>query len=129
MEYVIGVGLAVAIVVFARLVGLDRERAFYTTLLMVVASYYILFAAMGADLRTLALESVICLGFGAIAIIGYKIDMRYVAVGLVAHGVFDFVHHRHIANPGVPEWWPGFCLAFDVVAGIWVFVAVKRQNA
>ena len=21
-----------------------------------------------------------------------------------------------IANPGVPTWWPGFCLAYDVIA-------------
>lgn len=24
-------------------------------------------------------------------------------------------HGHLVANPGVPRWWPGFCLAFDVV--------------
>ena len=33
------------------------------------------------------------------------------------HGVFDFVHHFLIENPGMPRWWPGFCATFDVIFG------------
>ena len=47
MEYLIGLLLAVIVVVFSALVGLDRERSFYVTTLIVVASYYALFAVMG----------------------------------------------------------------------------------
>ncbi len=128
MEYLIGVVLALATVVFARVVGLDRDRAFYPTVLIVVASYYILFAAMGADGRTLAKESVIFLGFAAVAVVGFKSDLRYVAAALVGHGVFDFIHRHQIANPGVPKWWPGFCLAFDVVMGAWMFIGVPWRR-
>jgi hypothetical protein len=32
MEYLIGVGLGVAVCVFARLVGFDRDRVFYPML-------------------------------------------------------------------------------------------------
>lgn len=39
------------------------------------------------------------------------------AVDDAGHGVFDFSHHLFIKNPGVPVWWPGFCLSFDVLAG------------
>jgi hypothetical protein len=39
-------------------------------------------------------------------------------VGLIGHGTFDFVHHFFIDNPGVPRWWPGFCLAFDALFGV-----------
>ena len=53
MEYLIGVILSLAVAGFAAVVGFDRERAFYPTVLIVVASYYILFAAMGASGRTL----------------------------------------------------------------------------
>jgi hypothetical protein len=31
-------------------------------------------------------------------------------------GVVDFLHGHLIANPGVPAWWPTFCLAYDVAA-------------
>src|SRR5689334_18548816 len=47
MEYAIGIVLALIVSCFARVTGLDRDRAFYSTLAIVVASYYVLFAAMG----------------------------------------------------------------------------------
>jgi len=35
---------------------------------------------------------------------------------LASHGILDAFHGQLIANPGVPVWWPAFCLAFDGVA-------------
>jgi hypothetical protein len=32
---------------------------------------------------------------------------------LAGHGVFDVAHSHLVSNPGVPLWWPSFCLAFD----------------
>jgi hypothetical protein len=49
MEYLIGVGLAVVVWLFATLSGFDRDRVFYPTLVIVVATYYILFAAIGSS--------------------------------------------------------------------------------
>jgi hypothetical protein len=46
MRYVIGIVLSVGVALFARCVGFDRDRAFYPTVLMVIASYYMLFAAI-----------------------------------------------------------------------------------
>ena len=46
MPYLIGIVLSVAVAVFARYVGFDRDRAFYPTVIIVVAAYYVLFAAM-----------------------------------------------------------------------------------
>ena len=48
MEYLIGLMLAVAVAGFATAIGLDRERGFYPPVLIVIASYYVLFAVMGA---------------------------------------------------------------------------------
>ena len=53
----------------------------------------------------------------ALAVAGFQKNLWLAAVGLAGHGVFDFVHHLFIRNPGVPEWWPGFCGSFDVLAG------------
>lgn len=117
MEYLIGVALSLVVAGTAAAVGFDRERAFYPVLLIVVASYYVLFAAMGASGQVVILESVAAGGFLLLAVIGFKTSLWFVVAGLVAHGIFDFLHHRFIANPGVPHWWPGFCLAFDVIAG------------
>ena len=42
MEYLIGAGLAVVVCAFATLVGFDRDRVFYPTLVIVIATYYVL---------------------------------------------------------------------------------------
>ena len=77
MEYVIGVVLAIAVATLAAITGLDRERAFYSTVLIVIASYYVLFAAMGsnnmgASGRTLGLEIVAATVFLLLAVVGFK---------------------------------------------------------
>jgi hypothetical protein len=95
----------------------DRDRAFYPTVLIVVGSYYVLFAAMGAPARVLWTEIAFA-GFVALmAAIGFRRNLWLVAAMLAGHGVFDFFHASIITNPGVPRWWPGFCMTFDVVAG------------
>ena len=114
MSYVIGFALAIAIFLLARVTGFDRDRSFYPTVLIVIASYYLLFAVIGQSTQALLVETIAMMFFIAVAIVGYKRNAWLVAGGLAAHGVFDFVHHHLIANPGIPLWWPGFCLTIDV---------------
>jgi hypothetical protein len=127
MEYLIGVILSLAVAVFASLIGFDRERAFYPTVLIVIASYYVLFAAMGGFTRTLIIESIIAGIFLLFAVLGFKINYWLIVAALVGHGVFDFVHRLFIDNPGVPRWWPGFCLAFDALLGVLLAVCLIRH--
>ena len=128
MEYLIGIGLSVAVCVFAALVGFDRDRVFYPTLVTVVASYYILFAVIGNSGRALALESVIAGAFFALAVAGFKNNLWLIVAALTGHGVFDFFHHLFLQNPGVPVWWPGFCLSFDALAGGFLAVLLVRRS-
>ena len=127
MEYAIGLILALAVAGFAKMTGFDRERAFYPTVLIVVASYYVLFAVMGASGRTLVMEIVVASAFLLVAVLGFKGNPWLVVAALIGHGVFDFVHHFLIQNPGVPRWWPGFCLAFDVILGGWLALRLIRR--
>ena len=127
LPYLIGVGLALAIGVFARLVGLDRDRAFYPTVLIVVASYYGLFAVMGGALRELAVESVVIVAFVVLAVLGFKKTPWLVVAGLAAHGIFDFWHGHLIANAGVPAWWPAWCMSYDVTAPAYLAVLLRSQ--
>src|SRR5947207_2522496 len=72
MEYLTGLLLASAVAGMAAIVGLDRDRAFYPTVLSVIASYYVLFVVMGASLRTLLIEIVVASFFLIFAVLGYK---------------------------------------------------------
>jgi len=128
MEYLIGVGLALGVCVFAMSVGYDRDRVFYPTVATVVATYYILFAAMGSSTLALVWESLIAGAFCALAVAGFKRNLWLTVVGLAGHGVFDFFHHLLIQNPGVPAWWPGFCLAFDIPAGGFLAILLFRRR-
>ena len=126
MEYLIGLILSLAVAGSATVIGLDRERAFYPTVLMVIASYYVLFAVMGASRSALVVEIVVASGFLLVALLGFKRNLWFAVAAIIGHGVFDFVHHWFIENPGVPRWWPGFCLTFDVILGAWLAVRLMR---
>src|SRR5207302_8260062 len=115
---------------FFWVVGFDRDRVFYPTVLVVVASYYILFAVMGGSRHALIAESIVAGIFLVVAVVGFKKSLWLVAAGLAGHGILDFFHARIIPDPGVPIWWPGFCMAFDVVAaGVLVMILRVRVTS
>jgi hypothetical protein len=128
MEYLIGLGLALVVCALAMLAGFDRDRVFYPTLVIVIATYYILFAVMGSSTRALALESLIAGAFLALAVAGFKTNLWLIVAALAGHGVFDVFHHLFVQNPGVPVWWPGFCLSFDVLAGGFLAMLLMRRS-
>jgi hypothetical protein len=116
MAYLIGIVLALAVSAYATALGLDRDRAFYPTVLIVIGAYYVLFAAMGGSGRVMLVESVIMAVFVVAASLGFRRSLWLVVAGLAAHGVMDLFHQHLVANPGVPSWWPAFCSAYDVAA-------------
>lgn len=116
MPYLVGIGLAVLVTLFARYVGLDRDRAFYPTVMIVIAGLYGLFALIAGSPAALAAEAAPMLGFILMAVIGFRFNLWWVAAALFGHGVFDLFHGHIIANPGVPPWWAAFCGAYDVTA-------------
>src|SRR5205823_12350483 len=107
--------------------GFDRDRAFYPTVLVVIASYYVLFAVMGGSSHALMVESIIMSVFLVIAFVGFKFNLWLIVVALAGHGLFDFIHPHMVANPGVPAWWPAFCLAYDLVAAGCLAWLLKRS--
>jgi uncharacterized membrane protein HdeD (DUF308 family) len=127
MPLVIGVLTAVATAVLARYTRFDQDRSFYPTVLVVIAAYYILFAVMGESRHALAWELAVAVVFSAVAIMGALHLPVLVGVGIVAHGLFDFIHHTMIEDAGVPGWWPGFCGSLDVVLGLWV-IGLSRSG-
>ena len=130
MEIAVGAGLALAVAVFAAVVGFDRDRAFYPTVLVVVPSYYGLFAVMGG-MTALGAEMLVFAVFVAAAVVGFRTSLWVVVAALALHGVLDLVHGHLIDNPGVPAWWPAFCLAFDVAAAgalAWRLVRARARS-
>ena len=80
----IGICLALGVSVLAALVGFDRDRAF-SVVMIVIASYYGLFAIMGGSARALGIESLFMAGFVVLSIVGFRINLWLVAAALRTH--------------------------------------------
>jgi hypothetical protein len=128
MPIQIGILLALIIGLFATVVGLDRDRAFYPTVMIVIAVLYSLFAVIGGSTDALIIEALVGLVFIVVAVVGFKTSLWAVAIVLAGHGLFDLVHGRLVTNPGVPSFWPGFCGAYDVTAGVYLGVLLKLKR-
>jgi hypothetical protein len=89
-------------------------------MLIVVATYYVLFAVIDGRNDVLLSELAIAAVFTGLAVVGFKRNL-WIAVGAIAgHGVMDFFHHNLVHNSGVPRGWPGFCMTFDLTAAAFV---------
>ena len=125
MALLVGAVVALAVGLLGTGVGLDRDRAFYPVVTIVTASYYALFAVLGGSHRALVLETLAGLVFVAAAVTGFKRSLWLVMLALAAHGIFDLAHGALISNPGLPSWWPAFCLTFDVMAAAYLAWRLK----
>lgn len=116
MEFIVGVALALLVCGAAAWLGMDRDRVFYPAVLIVVATYYILFAVIDGGQDVLLSELAIAMPFIGLAVVGFKRNLWLVVGALAGLGVMDYFHDALVHNTGVPQGWPGFCLTFDVTA-------------
>ncbi len=128
MPLIAGILLPIVVGLFATTVGLDRDRAFYPTVMIFIALLYVLFAAIDGGTESLVVETLVAAAFIAAAVWGFKSSLWIVAMALAAHGLQDFVHGLVIANAGVPAWWPLFCGTYDVVAAGYLAVLLRRDR-
>jgi hypothetical protein len=81
---------------------------------------------MGASPHALIVESLVGMVFLAAAVTGFKSSLWIVVAALAGHGIFDLLHGTVITNPGVPSWWPQWCLAYDVTAAAYLAWLLRR---
>lgn len=119
MELLVGVAMALCVGLFSTVAGFDRDRSLYPVILVVVASYYVLFAVMGGG-AALGWEIGVSAAFFLTAVVGFKANLWVVVIALAGHGLLDWYHDRLIENAGVPDWWPMFCMHYDIAAGAYL---------
>jgi hypothetical protein len=129
LAYLIGVVLAIAVGGLGSVVGLDRDRAFYPTIMLVIAALYSLFAVMGGSTHALLVEAGIGTVFLIVTLVGFRRSLWLVVAALASHAILDAFHRGLIVNPGVPAWWPAFCLSYDgVAAGYLAFLLIATDR-
>lgn len=113
MDYLSGALLAAALVVASHGLELHRSRAFYPTVMMVIALAYVLLAAADDAFRLAAIEALAALPFLVAAGAGFRSNLWIVVAALAAHGAFDLARHALLPVEPVPGWYAGFCTAVD----------------
>ena len=103
MEYLVGVVLALGVCGYGTIANVDRDRSFYPVMLIVVASYYDLFAVLGGG-GALGVETGVFALFLIASFVGMRTNLWIVVIALAGHGVLDFYHDGMIENAGVPVW-------------------------
>ncbi len=124
--FIVGIIIAVIVIIQARVMKFDKSRSYYTSMLIIIPTYYVLFAFMSEE--AILIEIVIAIFFTIIATIGALFYPILIGVGLLAHGIFDFLHPYFIVNSGVPLWWPAFCAGADIILGVWIMYLVISKK-
>lgn len=125
--FLIGIALALVFLVVARFSGLDREKGVYPALLISIALFYVVFALEHGNTAQIIFNVFIAGLFIAAALLGYLKSLWIIAAGLILHGLFDAVYPA-IASSPAPTWWAPFCLAVDVLFGLFLISMIIRNK-
>lgn len=127
-ELIVGILLAIAIVVSARLSCFEKDRSFYPVLLIVIALYYVLFAFQTFRKDEILFEVSVAIIFLFLAILGHHKNLRIIGLALILHGSYDLIHHSIPVATNPPKWWPLFCFGVDVVLGVWLLISSPKTE-
>jgi hypothetical protein len=104
---------------------LARDTAFglLAILLGMIASVYLGYALNDGRLRAFAVEYVGMVVFAALATIALaRHSAVLLALGYLAHGLWDLLHHRRNVDTRMPWWYVPLCLGYDTVVAVYVLV-------
>jgi len=104
--------------------------AFHSLLLAAIAWIYVGFALQDGRASAVGLEGVVAFVFFAAALLGLVYTPYLIAVGFVAHALWDLLHHEGAGGIGtsLPSWYPRFCAVYDIVHAA-LFVVLGTVNA
>ncbi|MBF7072310.1 hypothetical protein ISG33_02690 [Glaciecola sp. MH2013] len=121
----IGIVLSLLLIFSAKFTRFDRDVSFYPSILIFIASFYILFAVMAG--HSIVRETSIAFVFILFALYGAYKSLFVVGLAIALHGVYDILHYLQFTETVAPSWWAPFCAAVDFVVGIWVMYLSKKQ--
>ena len=116
--------------IFRKIFKPKAEQIFYAMFLILVAAFYLAFAAYFQAATAWRVEGAVVLGFVAISLVGVRLPFALI-VGYVLHGSWDLLHElqahgAHSAfEPGrltaIPLAYGAFCAAFDVYMAVYFY--------
>jgi hypothetical protein len=111
-----------AISVARKILAPKKEQIFYAMFLIMIAAFYLAFAAYFGVATAWRLETVVVMAFVAIGLLGARLPFALI-VGYSLHGLWDLLHEFQVHGaysafePGqltaIPLAYGVFCAAFD----------------
>jgi len=133
IESLIGAAVGILTILIARLIG--GQRWLYALGLVTLPSLYASFALYVGEPAVGAKEMIYGIPFLvaglAFTFAGFRYSAIVVGVMWILHGLYDLIHSRLITNAGVPDWYPVWCWAVDVVVGgylLWLSRRLPEAN-
>ncbi len=126
MEFIAALIVTGSILGAGFLLGYNRDRSYYSTILIVIALIYVLFGFMEGEPRRIIVEAVIALLFIVAAIIGERLTHMITGLFIILHGIYDVFHPQLLPGEAVPTWYPLFCLYVDLMLGFSVIIMNAR---
>lgn len=129
VEIILGFVIALIFVVLVRKWYPKKDHAFWRSGLVIAALIYIIFLLFERNWSWLPIEIGGVILFGIFAMLSKKYSLLWLGIGWIGHIGWDLLIHPG-GHPGyVPEWYPGACLGFDIVIGVYVFwLFIERRN-
>jgi hypothetical protein len=120
---VTGVILGGVTLIIPSLLSADTAFGLLAILLGMIASVYLGYALNDGRLRAFQVEYVGIVAFTALATIALaRHSAALLALGYLAHGLWDLVHHRRGVDTRMPWWYVPVCLGYDTVVALYVLV-------
>jgi hypothetical protein len=118
---VAGVIFGAATLIIPSLLARDTAFGLLAILLGMIASVYLGYALADGRLRAFQVEYVGMVVFAGLATIALARDSAaLLALGYLAHGLWDLLHHRRGVEVRMPWWYVPLCLGYDTVVAIYV---------
>ena len=90
--------------------------------LALIAGVYIGFSVVDGRLKTIIIEVMVAIGFVGFAAGSMIYNPLWLPLGYIAHGLWDILHHSPLFNLKMPRWYIPLCAAYDILAGIGLWV-------
>ncbi len=85
--------------------------------MVAIASFYVVFVVQKGNAETIMIQSVVAVGFTALAIAASRWNVWLLITGLAGHSLFD-TGLGGLSTNSVPDLCARFCLANDLTMGI-----------
>lgn len=119
IDLIAGAVLALATIWLFKQFPVWAEYTAWCVALIVAAFVYVGFALGRADAPWTMIEAAGVV-YGAAAIAGLLFSSWFLAIGWIAHVLWDLALHTGPSAHFVPEWYPVACLTYDVIVGVYI---------